>query len=496
MAATALRLLAAAALAASASATGASRLPNGVTRSYAPHELVAVTRSSRSRQGAADPAFDCAWRTISLEYAPRIQPFISPAQLQAVADGLEIVALGCNSSAEVARFIAAHVPEPRPAGPAAAAGVSIYVDYGAGSDGNSGSQASPLKTIAAAVEMSRAQRGAAGGAPIAIVLRGGAAHVLSATVALSPADSLLAFSAFPGEQPVVTGAQPLPTLTWRPFNVSNGTAPHWGPVLNDTNAVSGECNPGNANVPDKGVMADWAACQASCEADKTCTAWTFHTPACGDSCTGWINHCCWRLDGEFPAVHQPGVIAQQNVGASSKNVWVADVAALPPGVLNVSALRINGHRATLARYPNANPELDIFPKGYISQAKSWLPPLPGPVWNETYTVDLTALGLGDGGRGVYVNYTVGIGGNADRYDPPRAYWASADFGPRSPEQPTATCNRWNEMHLRSPSGIDVGSSLVNAPYANVDQLVVRTWREGKYAKQPNPPPPTYPPTHS
>ena len=120
-----LRLLAALTLTASvADATGASRLPNGVTRSYAPHELVAVTRSSRSRQGAADPAFDCAWRTVSLEYAPRIQPFISPAQLQAVADGLEIVALGCNSSAEVARFIAAHVPEPRPAGPACARGPS------------------------------------------------------------------------------------------------------------------------------------------------------------------------------------------------------------------------------------------------------------------------------------------------------------------------------------------------------------------------------------
>jgi hypothetical protein len=105
------------------------------------------------------------------------------------------------------------------------------------------------------------------------------------------------------------------------------------------------------------------------------------------------------------------------------------------------------------------------------------------VWNETYTVDLEALGLGDHGRGVYTNYTVGIGGNAARYDPPRAYWASADFGPRSPEQPTATCNRWNEMHLRSPSGVDVGGSLQNMPaggYSSLDQLVVRTWREGHW----------------
>ena len=480
-----LRALALAALLpALALATGASRLPNGVTRSYSPAELVAATRSSRSRQGAADPAFDCAWRTFALGYAARVQPFISTAQLQAVADSLEIVALHCNSSAEVAAAVAAHVPAPRPAvgASASAAAVSIYVDYGAGSDANAGTQASPLKTIAAAVALSRVQRGAAGGAPIAIVLRGGAAHVLADTVRLSPADSLLAFSAFPGEAPVVTGAQPLPQLTWTPYNVSNGTAAHWGPVRNDTNAVSGECTAGNPNVPDKGVMPDWQACQASCQADKTCTAWTYHTPACGASCTGWIQHCCWRLDGTFPAVAQAGVIAQEDIGASPKNIWVADVAALPPGALNLSALRVNGHRATLARFPNANAEYDIFPKGYISSA-NWLPPLPSPVWNETYTVDLEALGLGDHGRGVYTNYTVGIGGNAARYDPPRAYWASADFGPRSPEQPTATCNRWDEMHLRSPSGLDVGASLPNMPasgYAALDQLVVRTWREAHW----------------
>ena len=397
-----------------ARATGASRLPSGVTRSYSPAELVAVTRSSRSRQGAADPAFDCAWRSFSLSYATQIQPFITAAQLQAVADGLEVVALGCNSSAEVAAVLAAHAPAPRAPALGAAAAVSIYVDAGNGNDGNSGSQSAPLKTIAAAVELSRAQRGAAGGAAIAIVLRGGATHVLAATIALSPADSLLAFQAFPGEAPVVTGAQPLPPLTWAPFNVTNGSASHWGAVMNNTNAVSGECVPGNDNVPDKGVMPDWQACQASCQADRTCTAWTYHTPACGDACTGWINHCCWRTDGAFPAIAQAGILSQENVGATAKNVWVASLPSLPPGVANASALRINGHRATLARFPNANPELDIFPKGYISRAAAWLPPAPGPVWNETYTVDLMALGLGDGGRGVYVNYTVGIGGHVLR----------------------------------------------------------------------------------
>ena len=77
---------------------------------------------------------------------------------------------------------------------------------------------------------------------------------------------------------------------------------------------------------------------------------------------------------------------------------------------------------------------------------------------------------------MYVNYTIGYGGNAARYDPPRAYWASQDFGPRH-AQPTATCDRWEEMHLRSPSGLDTGSSLAGRlPYATTSQLIVGSWR--------------------
>ena len=459
------------ALLCAAASTGASR--GRINRSLSAAELVAATRSSRPRQGAADPAFDCAWRSFAVSYAAQIQPFLSPAQLQAVVDSLQVVALNCSAAAaEAADVVAAHAPSARPPPPDAA--LSIFVDYARGSDATGdGSEAKPLKTLAAAVAAARAARGRAGGGVIAVVLRGGT-HVLAATIDLTPADSLLSFAAYPGEAPVVTGAQPLPALSWAPYNISNGTAPHWGPVRNDTNAVSGECPSGS--VPDKGVMADWQACQASCQADASCTAWTFHTVNC-TGCTGWINHCCWRTDGDFPAISQVGVVSQDFVGANAKNVWVADLSALPAGAPpTMPALHVNGHRATLARFPNANPEIDIFPKGYISAAKAWLPPVPGPVANETYTVDLAKLGLADPGRGVYINYTIGIGGNADRYTPPRAYWASADFGPRSPEQPTATCNRWDEMHLRSPSGIDTGDSLVNGPYANTEQMVVRTWR--------------------
>lgn len=472
------RVLALAAFLVQARSTGASRGNGSVQRGMAAHELVAATRSSRPRAGKLDPAFDCAWREFALTYALELQPWMSTAQLAAIVDSLQVVVLNCSAAVAAAESsLRTHVPAPRPVSAPAAPSLSIYVDYAHGSDSAAGTEAEPLKTIAAAVALSRVQRGAAGGGVIAIVLRAGT-HVLAATVALTPADSLLAFVAYPAETPVVTGALPLQALSWTPYNISNGSAPVWGAVLPDHNAVSGQC-PG-PDVPDKGIMANWSACQQSCQADKTCTAWTFHTVNC-TGCTGWINHCCWRTDGEFAPVPQVGVFSQGLAGGLPKNIWVADLPALPAGAPpTMTALRINGHRATLARFPNANPELDLFPKGYIGAAKAWLPPVPGPVWNETFTVDLSTLGLADGGRGVYINYTVGIGGNADRYDPPRAYWASADFGPRSPEQPTATCNRWQEMHLRSPSGIDAGDALVHAPYADASQMVVRTWRDGHW----------------
>ncbi len=38
---------------------------------------------------------------------------------------------------------------------------------------------------------------------------------------------------------------------------------------------------------------------------------------------------------------------------------------LCPGLASMTAMHVNSHRATLARYPNANPELDIFPIGYM-----------------------------------------------------------------------------------------------------------------------------------
>ena len=81
----------------------------------------------------------------------------------------------------------------------------------------------------------------------------------------------------------------------------------------------------------------------------------------------------------------------------------------------------------------------------------------------------------DPNKGIYSNFTMGFGGNALRYDPPESMWASTHFAPDY---------RWDEMHLVSMRGLnytngDDGSSLLpNAPYADLSQVVVHTWRGG------------------
>jgi hypothetical protein len=427
------------------------------------------TPGGRPLRSGAPADFDCAWRGFALEYAAQIQPWITPAQMSAMHDSLFSDVPDCNATAASARhFAASHPPAARPPAPFADGPPSLFVDYAGGSDTNPGTQAAPLKTIAAAVAAARVARASAPG-PMSIVLRGGT-HYLAATIHLGPEDSFTTFAAFPGEAPTVSGALPVAGLAW---TLHSNTTGGWQPVQNDTNAVFGVCPA--PTVPDKGVMADWQACQAACQADTTCNSWTFHTPACA-GCGGFINHCCFRTDTEFPTTPQAGVVSQHKVATVA--TWAAPL-ALPAGLTSLAALQLNGHRATLARFPNANAETDLFPRGYVMPS-SWLPSVPGDVSNETLTVDLAPLGLADAGRGVYVNYTIGYGGNADRYDPPRAYWASRDFGPRSPEQPTATCNRWNEMHLRSPSGLDTAGALSRLPYAATSQLTVRTWREAHW----------------
>lgn len=71
----------------------------------------------------------------------------------------------------------------------------------------------------------------------------------------------------------------------------------------------------------------------------------------------------WRTAPHLPQVHVTTLTPTQS-------------ALLPAG--GVTSLRVAGRRATRARFPNANPEIDLFPKGYVTAKTTWLAPVYPP----------------------------------------------------------------------------------------------------------------------
>ena len=140
------------------------------------------------------------------------------------------------------------------------------------------------------------------------------------------------------------------------------------------------------------------------------------------------------------------------------------------------ALHHRGQRVTLARYPNANPELDLFPIGYITSDTSWTPPVnqngetcdPNLQCGTSENITIPAT---DAWHGMFQNYSIGRGGACDRYDPNVSPWCSGDF---------YLLRQFPEMHTRSPSGIDNAmESLPNSPY-NSSEFYIHSWRPGHW----------------
>ena len=236
----------------------------------------------------------------------------------------------------------------------------------------------------------------AGPRPPQIILRNGT-FFLAATITLTAADSGLAISAFPGEEPILSGGVALGALAWEPFSrpgppPPNITGPTPGSLLawNGGGCVDG---PGASNPGVCGPLGQFAAvasCSAACLANASCTgceSWgdgegqrgsvapsfppfadTYHTAAAGAE---WATWCYARLDGMdsiqgADAGHLSGYKPKPG-GVTS--TWRASVAAsgatLPFNQLYLSAAD-GGRRAIRARFPNANPETEQSPVGFTS----------------------------------------------------------------------------------------------------------------------------------
>ena len=141
--------------------------------------------------------------------------------------------------------------------------------------------------------------------------------------------------------------------------------------------------------------------------------------------------------------------------AQGRNVWVADVGAqLPPGPA-LEGLLVGGARAVRARYPNANPERDLRPKGWVPAAAAWLPAAP-PARNATY-VRVVAPDRPSGEA--WGHFVEGVGGPCAVFTPPRAFWCCSFCGNRT--VPVAL--RYNRTLLpRAPYGAGAAGAVVHA----------------------------------
>jgi len=338
--------------------------------------------------------FICAYRASAQRYAARLRP---DAALEAF-NALQLDRL-CNATPP-----AAPPPLPPPALPAFAS--TLYADAVRGDDGGAGTEASPLRTLGAAVARSRGLP-----RPAAVLLRGGTFY-LASTVALTPADSGLTIASFPGEFAWVSGAPgPLPPLQWAPFAVRNASLQ----VLPGTNNAAGCTKNATTSACACSAAGTLGACEAAfLAAGAAATSFTWHDGAQ----KSWALQCCLRVDGVWAPVAQAGHTAGRQ--GAAMNVWSAPLSA--PG--GVRALRVNGVSAVRARWPNADPEVQQFPIGWHpTGGETWHKPRPPAMPLVPVAVTNAAIALRNSSENAV--YSGAIGGPCENFDPPFSYWCAA-----------------------------------------------------------------------
>jgi hypothetical protein len=104
------------------------------------------------------------------------------------------------------------------------------------------------------------------------------------------------------------------------------------------------------------------------------------------------------------------------------------------------------------------------------KAAAWSAPRNdfGPV--QYYTDRTPAHRRNTTGSGWFQEYMIGVGGRCSVYDPPVSYWCS--------EHPAGG----GAFAFRTPSGVAVPPNLLpNAPYKDVDDMIVNVWRPARWA---------------
>lgn len=277
---------------------------------------------------------------------------------------------------------------------------AIYV-HPRGNDRRNGTINAPLKSIQEAAD----RAAALGVSNPTVVLRAGT-HYLSDTVQLGPRHSHIHFTAYPGENAVMSGGVELKIASWKPYNVTPASN-EW--VVEDGQNAVYASTPTDPNFNYFGKTKDAPSCQTACQADAKCGIYTWHDANQGS----YANMCVFRYDGSWSpkaqAGHTSGYLPSRI--HAGRNTYVTNVKGQVP---DVPGLQINGERATRARYPNLPGGIEVSPgyDGMISgNDASWTPPdlnKYGPV--QFYTDNTTAHKRNDTTGTWFQEYMIGIKG--------------------------------------------------------------------------------------
>lgn len=406
-----------------------------------------------------------------MPFALKIQPALTKAQQKQLHDALQLSSL-CGKP-----FVPV-TPQPAPTVEQLVGPIvdrpKIFVDAMKGSDSNAGTQQMPFKTIARALSASRSAPHGIADAPV-IQLRGGT-YYLNDTLVLSTADSGLTIAAYQNEAAVISGGTHLRDLKW---SKSTKDPRIWvTPVKEHLGGSSGGFISSNGALPAgndiRKANVTIASAEVWCQGNATCAGFTVHLAGGAGSIKSvyfknqagvgpTIPNSEWETFRKPPVGTGPALPAMPALQFPT-----GDAAAVQSGVFS---------RATLARFPNANAELDLFPKGYITSknTQQWLAPeFRGKVCDPKRqcgeSVNLTRPAPRDEWHGMYQDYTVGIGGSCDVYTPPWSPWCSGDFYLE---------RQFPEMHTRHPSGVTT-DALPNAPYNKPEGAIVHAWRPGHW----------------
>ena len=398
-----------------------------------------------------------------VDYAQQLQPTRPLSVFQQLADALNGAqeAQNCAVAPKPARApLAAYAPPATamPSFPLPPAGAHVvFVDPSRGSDGGLGSEAAPLRTLAAAlaaVRGARAARGLAAPAapPAYLVLRAGTFH--PRTLNLTREDSRVTFQAYPGETVFLSGGVPIAGVAWAPAALPARPA---GAMRAGRLAEGFDVLPAQVMTP--------AAAQALCEATPACAAVAYAGPAAPAAPV----NCSFKFRGYY-SKDSSGAAWFLNRGLlpGAANLWAADVSEYA-GLGDIAALRVGGVRAILARYPNAVNAEDLDAMQLV--ADKWIAQSMPKTADYTFAPALPFRN--DSTAGFFQHFVLGVGGPcAQRFTPQASYWCANVTQGGGPGPYSA------------PVGVvfsNAPESLPHSPYSgDVSRAAVHSWRAGRW----------------